>query len=181
MGFIKKLFGGILGFLQGLFGGKKSEGSAVKPAKSNGYFLEFDDSANGKSPEAKPASKPAEPAKEPVAVGAPAKAAPEPAAEPAKAEKTESAPASKKTSIKAKKAQSSSANAQPAEVKQPEAQPQPVAAATKTKVSKIETPSTFAPTYVSPTVVSSSRRRPGPSMNPFMEMARQVKTPKARA
>ncbi len=40
------------------------------------------------------------------------------------------------------------------------------------------TETTFAPKYLAPSASSSkSRRRPGPNMNPFLDMARQVKTP----
>lgn len=39
------------------------------------------------------------------------------------------------------------------------------------------TETTFAPKYLAPNSSSNSRRRPGPSMNPFLDMARQVKTP----
>jgi len=40
-----------------------------------------------------------------------------------------------------------------------------------------QTETTFAPKYLIPSASSKSRRRPGPSMNPFLDMARQVKTP----
>lgn len=195
MGFIKKLFGGILGFLQNLFGGKKSEAKAANPAKTKGYFMEFEDSTNGKSADAKPVAAKAPEAKTPAPAKAPEPKKPEPVAVGAPASKTDSTPEaaqpeaakaepkSKKTSIKAKKAQSeSAANSAPTEVKQPEPEPQPVALQKKTVASKPDSISTFAPTYLNPTLASTGgRRRPGPSMNPFMDMARQVKTPKAKA
>jgi hypothetical protein len=47
IGFIKKLFSGILSFLLGLIGGKKSEpqlaASNAKGKKSKGYFMELDE------------------------------------------------------------------------------------------------------------------------------------------
>ncbi|MBV8884562.1 MAG: hypothetical protein JO235_11280 [Chroococcidiopsidaceae cyanobacterium CP_BM_RX_35] len=38
------------------------------------------------------------------------------------------------------------------------------------------TETTFAPKYLIPSNSSNSRRRPGPNMNPFLDMARQVNT-----
>ncbi|MCS6812825.1 MAG: hypothetical protein NZ772_04535 [Cyanobacteria bacterium] len=46
-----------------------------------------------------------------------------------------------------------------------------VTAAPKTE----PTPANFAPTYLSPALSQTPRRRPGPSMSSFMEMAQQVK------
>ena len=56
-----------------------------------------------------------------------------------------------------------------------EAQPNPPAAATNGKVAP-QSKSTFAPNYLMPTP-TNSRRRPGPNMDMFRDMARQVKTP----
>jgi hypothetical protein len=36
---------------------------------------------------------------------------------------------------------------------------------------------TFAPKYLAPSASTNGRRRPGPNMNTFLDMARQVKTP----
>ena len=157
-GFIKNLFGGIAAFFSGLFSGKKSKDgeSAPKAKKSKGYFLELDDSSSVSSaPEAK---KP-EPMKAKAA--APAK----------QAESTQSAVAT------LERPKTSTVNEVPSgnEKVKIQAQPNPPAAATNGKVSP-EAASTFAPNYLMPTP-SSSRRRPGPNMEMFRDMARQVKTP----
>ncbi len=155
-GFIKNFFGGIFGFLGGLLGLKKSE-----------YFLDLGESS-AKTP-AMVAPAKAEPAvakkAEPVAA-APAKV------EPVKSEKSE--PAKKaKVEKKSKKEKEPVASvpdntAEPAKV--------PVAAATNGKVpSQAEPNRTFAPNNLMPTP-TGTRRSPGPSMNNFREMARQVKT-----
>ncbi|HCF26726.1 MAG TPA: hypothetical protein DEV81_05855, partial [Cyanobacteria bacterium UBA11049] len=51
IGFIKKLFSGILSFLFGLIGGKKSDpqltASNAKGKKSKGYFMELDEDEEG--------------------------------------------------------------------------------------------------------------------------------------
>src|SRR5919202_1432023 len=140
--FIKKLFGGIIGFFGGLFGGKKSlkgdTSAAPKTKKGKGYFLELDDSGNSKAAEAK---KP-EPAKA------------EPAAQAKKPEPAKATTESQNGKVKI------------------EAQPNPPA----TNNGKAQGDSTFAPNYLLPTA-SNSRRRPGPSLDMFRDMARQVKTP----
>lgn len=69
--------------------------------------------------------------------------------------------------------------AEPAKVeqKQPEPVKDPVpAASTNGKVEQAQPELTFAPKYLNPASSSSSRRRPGPSMSNFLNLARQVKT-----
>ncbi len=164
--FIKKLFGGIIGFFGGLFGGKKSlkgdTSAAPKTKKGKGYFLELEDSGNSKAAEAKkpePAkaetaaqAKKPEPVKAAVATAAPPKA--EPAAQAKKPEPAKATTESQNGKVKI------------------EAQPNPPAA----NNGKAQGDSTFAPNYLLPTA-SNSRRRPGPSLDMFRDMARQVKTP----
>jgi type IV secretory pathway VirB10-like protein len=190
-GFIKKLFGGIFSFLGGLLGGKKAEADtestakiAPKAAKSNGFYLELDETGSTKS---EPKALKAEPAKAAAAaVAEPAKAAAAvvaAATEPVKAavatieaapEKVEAALTEKKakTLKSAKAAKAKAAESENSKVTV-EAQPNPPAPETNGKVADQVT---FAPNYLMPTA-SSSRRRPGPSMNTFRDMARQVKTP----
>ncbi|MUL37727.1 hypothetical protein [Gloeocapsopsis dulcis] len=55
--------------------------------------------------------------------------------------------------------------------------PVPAKPAASSKINKPQTETTFAPKYLNPTVSSNGRRRPGPNMNSFLDMARQVKTP----
>lgn len=196
-GFIKKLFSGIFAFLGGLIGGKKAQGEAsdtpqiapkAKAKKNNGYYLELDEAGNSKS-EAK-ALKP-EPAKSAVAV---AEKPPEveKKAEPVKAAATAEAPAKaeaaavataeapakaeakapeKKLKTAKAKAKAPAAEAENGKVKI-EAQPNPPAP----NNGKVADQATFAPNYLMPTA-TSSRRRPGPNMNTFLDMARQAKTP----
>ncbi|MEG3898715.1 MULTISPECIES: hypothetical protein [unclassified Microcoleus] len=150
-GFIKNFFGGIFGFFGRLLGLKKSE-----------YFLDL-----GESGAKEPAK--VEPAKAETAAIAPAKV------EPVKSEKSEKSEPAKKAKVekKSKKEKEPVAsvpanNAEPAKI--------PAAAATNGKVpSQPEPNRTFAPNNLMPTS-NATRRGPGPSMNNFREMARQVKT-----
>ena len=145
--------------IKGLLGGKKSQGeaSAPKTKKSKGYFLELDDTGNvksetgAKSPEPKKAK-----AEEPATPAQPAKAAVAKSTTP-KAEPVKEVPSGKET-VKI------------------QAQPNPPAVAATNGRVEAQGESTFAPKYLMPTP-TNSRRRPGPSMNMFRDMARQVKTP----
>ncbi|MEG4855267.1 hypothetical protein QUB10_30840 [Microcoleus sp. B5-D4] len=150
-GFIKNFFGGIFGFFGRLLGLKKSE-----------YFLDLGESG------AKEPAKVAPAKSEAVAI-APTKV------EPVKSEKSEKSEPAKKAKVekKSKKenepvASAPANNSEPVKV--------PTAAATNGKVpSQAEPNRTFAPNNLMPTP-NGSRRTPGPSMNNFREMARQVKT-----
>lgn len=213
IGVIKKLFSGILSFLFGLFGGKKSEGKLpannTKGRKSKGYFLELDESeeqsaTNGNNPAKAVAAKTSQ------AVGAASaqlektaaktsqvvaaitpdtektKTAKTPqvaTATPAKAEKTEAAKNSQPAAAASAKAKKTDANnnqpapkvelVQTAEgVKAEPAKPTKVSASTN---GQAQTETTFAPKYLNPAQSSNGRRRPGPNMNTFLDMARQVK------
>jgi len=173
---IKNLFGGLLSFLTGLFGGKKSQKNlpsekpsekptvtTAKKRKSRGYFMELDEAdemkplngnqpaggAAAKTPEHAAAKPATEPAKTPEPVAAkPAKGEPAKTPEPVKVELVQTA---KGVRAKPAEAPAASLNGQ----------------------SLTET--TFAPKYLIPSS-SSSRRRPGPNMNSFLDMANQVKT-----
>lgn len=145
-GFIKNFFGGIFGFFAGLLGLKKSE-----------YFLDLGDSSDKAPAKVAPAKA------EPVAV-APAKveAVKSDKSEPAKKAKTE-----KKSKTEKEPVASAAKTSEPAKVP---------AAATNGKVpSQAQPVLTFAPNNLMPTP-TANRRTPGPSMNNFREMARQVKT-----
>lgn len=192
VGFFKNLLSGILSFFVGLLRGKKAQEDkpSIKPAadkakelpgkvtgktrRRSGYFMELDESeetpakanqsANGtvaKTPVAATSAKSAkvEPAKTPVAATATKPAKEEPAKTDAAATSAQSAKvelvqtAEGVTAVPAEKTPAASKNGQ------------------------TPTETTFAPKYLAPTGSSNSRRRPGPSMNPFLDMARQVKTP----
>lgn len=156
-GFIKNLFGGIMAFFGGIFGGSKKskadEAVAPKAKKgSNGFYMELSD------------AKPAEPAKsKPVAQAAPVQAdAPKPEAVPAAA-----APAPKAQSAKKAKSEPKP---------EPAKEPAPVAANTNGKVKSQPKPVVnFATDYLISTASSNGRRRPGANMSSFLEMARQMK------
>lgn len=191
VGFFKNLLSGILSFFVGLLRGKKAQEDkpSIKPAadkakelpgkvtgktrRRSGYFMELDESeetpakanqsANGavaKTPVAATAAKSAkeEPAKTPVAATATKSGKEEPA-------KTEAAATAQSAKVELVQT-AEGVTAVPAEKKP---------AASKNGQTPTET--TFAPKYLAPTGSSNSRRRPGPSMNPFLDMARQVKTP----
>src|SRR4028119_953197 len=164
--FIKKLFGGIIGFFGGLFGGKKSlkgdTSAAPKTKKGKGYFLELEDSGNSKAAEAK---KP-EPAKAETAAQAKKP-------EPVKAAVATAAPPKAEPAAPAKKPEPPEAKTEPPHGKvKIGAPPQPPAAHN----GKAQGDSTFAPNYLLPTA-SNSRRRPGPSLDMVRGMARQGENP----
>ncbi|MEP6515519.1 hypothetical protein [Microcoleus vaginatus] len=150
-GFIKNFFGGIFGFFGRLLGLKKSE-----------YFLDLGESG------AKEPAKVAPAKSEPVAI-APAKV------EPVKSEKSEKSEPAKKAKVE-KKSKKDKEPVASVPANTPEPAKIPAAAATNGKVpSQAEPNRTFAPNNLMPTP-NGSRRTPGPSMNNFREMARQVKT-----
>ncbi|MDX2098938.1 MAG: hypothetical protein SFW36_14270 [Leptolyngbyaceae cyanobacterium bins.59] len=72
------------------------------------------------------------------------------------------------------------------EVPVPQLESVPKPAEAKKSVAKVPSPPvestpapsiTFAPNFLLPLSNNTDRRRPGPSLNPFMEMARQMKRP----
>ncbi|HEY9618737.1 MAG TPA: hypothetical protein V6C78_00125 [Crinalium sp.] len=146
MSFISKLIGGFFAFLGGFFKGLLG---LVGVGKKSEYFLEAKDSE-----EAKPAPAPAP---------APAKA--EPVATPALAS---AEPTNGKAPVAAPAAPAPVAAAPTPAAPAPA--PQPVAAA-----SNGSSPTkTFAPDFLLTPSSSSDRRRPGPSLNRFIDMARKV-------
>lgn len=149
-GFLGGLFVGLFGVFNKLFGFKKTE-----------YFVDLEDDTATPAPQ-KPAA-PATPA---------APAAPAPVVQAETAE-TEAKPAaaqtskSKKTSIKSQKgakAAPATNNGQAASLPPAPPKPEPVLV-------------TFAPDNLMP-IANPYRRRPGPSMNQFKAMAREVKVPR---
>jgi hypothetical protein len=149
MGFIKKIIGNLLAFLGGLFG---SFGK-VLGLKKSGYFLELDESKDEPQPSA-PANT--------VSTAASNGASPKP--EPAKLEpvKVQSAQPATKT------AQTSAVEQKAPDTSVPESKP----------TVPLNTPQpvpTFAPEFLMSTASQNGRRRPGPSMNYFLDMAKKVK------
>jgi hypothetical protein len=185
-GFIKNLFSGIIAFVGGLFGSKKKgnpELSAPKVKKGGGYFMELEEAAedlastvgqkiSGKS--ASETEKKPEPAKAQAADASAKK--PEPA-------KAQSASATEKKP-EITPAQATKAQAAKIELVQDadsiKAVPRTTApSAVSNGQGSSQTDVTFAPKFLNPitSTNSSSRRRPGPSLDYFKGIARQVKTP----
>jgi len=165
--FIKNFFSGIATFFGGLLGGKKSKdaisgdkkskdgtSTAAKVKKAKGYYMELDETGNVKAADSQ---KKPEPVKAAVATVEPPKAKSAEAKKPEPA-KAEAVPSNGKVKI--------------------EAQPNPPASAPEASNGKVDPQreTTFAPNYLLSTA-SKGRRRPGPSMDLFRDMARQVKTP----
>lgn len=159
-GFIKKLFSGIAAFFSGLFGGKKKSqedaSAAPKVKKGKDFFLELDEAETGKAKEA-PAKKP-----EPAQV---------------EGEASQPKPAAAKTAVATAESPQAEKSA-PAKNGKVEPQPNPPAAAATNGKVETESEMTFAPNYLLP-VTSKPRRRPGPSLDMFRDMARDVKAPGA--
>lgn len=142
----------MLGFLKKLSGKKSEEdqSTAPKAKKGKGFFLELDETGNVKSEASE--NKP-EPAKAMAVKTESTEVKTAPKVEQKKADQTAKAPQSKKLEPLPTKAVPPSNG---------KVEPQPGM--------------TFAPNYLL-TTSSKPRRRPGPSMNMYRDMARQVKTP----
>ena len=219
IGFIKKLFSGIISFLSGLIGDTKPQenklpaSSASKPSKPanngnkrkrNGYFMELDEteekqSANGNQSVKASVSDAAKNVAEVT------KASVSDAAKTVKSAVADQSTATKSAKPAADKA-SATKTAKPATANKSDAKPEPIKTQSVSlpdkslKVEMVQTDKgikeevkaepaksnksngqasaekTFAPKYLMPSN-SNSRRRPGPSMSNFLNMARQVKTP----
>ncbi|MEO0536060.1 MAG: hypothetical protein AAF215_19570 [Cyanobacteria bacterium P01_A01_bin.123] len=155
MGLIKKIFGGFFAFIGGLFG---SLGKLVGIGKSD-YYLELDEAATGNKSEAPVAAKAA------VAPEASAKANTQPKAskKPVPAGRTAPTPVPKAKQVPTPTLVEGEL---------------PVAQASANGSKKTGTEPTFATDYlVNPRLSNGGRRRPGPSLSPFKDMAKQVKTP----
>ncbi|MEH1932057.1 MAG: hypothetical protein V7K14_28050 [Nostoc sp.] len=177
MDFIKKLISGILDFFTGLLRGKK---------KNNGYFLELDEAKDAAKDAVKELASNAKKVAETVTSNA--KKATATIASEASETLSPSKPDSLNgTKTAADKAQGKSAkNPKPADVQLVQTaeglrvEPGKNAKAAAAKVLKEQpTETTFAPKYLAPSTTSSNgRRRPGANMSAYLDMARQIKTPK---
>lgn len=175
MGLVKKLLGGTLAFLGSVF---SFVGGLIGLGQKSEYFREFEEAT-----ESAAASLSAAPAKAIAAApSAPAKPAPAPKAEPApqpvaaqpvKAEKAKPvAPAKAKAEPPAPKPKVQVAKIENGKIEQlSESAPAAVSAA----LVEPSAEETFAPKYLLG-MSSNGRRRPGPSLNYFRDMAKQVKT-----
>ncbi|MEH2180027.1 hypothetical protein [Nostoc sp.] len=185
MDFIKKLisgiqgfFGSILGFITGLLPGKK---------KSNGYFLELDEAKDAAKDAAKEVASNAKKVADTVTstVASNAKKVTETiTSEAPTSSKPDSLNGAKTAPAKAK--EKSAKNPKQADVQLVQTaeglkvEPGNKAKAAAAKVLKEQpTETTFAPKYLAPSTTSSNgRRRPGANMSAYLDMARQIKTPK---
>lgn len=140
----------MFGFLKGGKNSKDQSSEAPKTKKSKDYFLELDDIGAVKS---EPEVKKPEPAQ---ATKAPEAEAKKPAAKK---------PAAKAAKAPEPKPQKAAPQATPAVASNGKAEPQPGL--------------TFAPNNLLPLKTNSGRRRPGPSMSSFLEMARQMQPPRS--
>ncbi|MEH1770682.1 hypothetical protein [Nostoc sp.] len=172
MDFIKKLISGILGFITGLLPGKK---------KSNGYFLELDEAKDAAKDAVKEVASNAKKVADTVSSNA-KKVTATITSEAATPSKPESLNGTKTAAAKAKSAKNSKAAdvqlVQTAEGLKVEPAKNGKAAAAKV-IKEQPTETTFAPKYLAPSATSSNgRRRPGANMSAYLELARQIKTPK---
>lgn len=93
------------------------------------------------------------------------------------AKKPEPAKATKAPEAEAKKPEAKTAKAPQA--KPQKAAPQATPAAASNGKAEPQPGLTFAPNNLLPLKTNTGRRRPGPSMNNFLEMARQVQPPRS--
>lgn len=159
-----------------------------KGKKSKGFYLELDESDTSTPQQAAVEQKP-EPAKAEATVETPTPVATaEAAAETTtpvattEAPKPKSARQAKKEELAKAKAEAKAKKQAEAEAKKKAAAPEPTpvaaitsAAALVNNKAKGQPEATFATKYV-PMIMP--RRRPGPSMNKFMDMAAQMQTPR---
>ena len=132
---------------------------AAKNRKRSGYFMELDETEDVKSVNGN------QPPKEVAAAKIP---------EPVAVEPTSSKPAKTAEPVKNVPAPQIELVQTAEGVKAELAKPVSSSAANTNGQKPTET--TFAPKYLAPTT-TSKRRRPGPNMNTFLDMARQVKSP----
>jgi type IV secretory pathway VirB10-like protein len=152
MGFIKKIIGNLLSFLGGLLG---SFGK-VLGFKKSGYFLELDESKD------EPQS--STPANTVSAISSASNGA-SPKPEPAKLEPVKVQPAKSVTK----------ADAQTSAVEQKAPDAPVPASKPAVPLNDPQPVPTFATDFLVATASQNGRRRPGPSMNYFLDMAKKVK------
>jgi len=168
MGFIKQLLNGLFSFLGNIFGGLAK---LVGLGKKSEYFLEADPIDSGAV--SSPAAQSVVAAKTSSANGqsvAPEAAIASSTALIAAEQGASNGSATAKKSKVSKKALKADAEAAKAKTTESAKAPTPVVAA----ASAVPVNVTFAPNYLMTANSRSGRRRPGPSMNQFRDMARQV-------
>ncbi|MGK7946229.1 MAG: hypothetical protein AB4058_17345 [Microcystaceae cyanobacterium] len=149
--------------IQKLFGGKKET-----------YFLEIEETNGTKAPE--PSAKAPEIAAEPAKVESqPTTPVVEKATEPAKVESQPTTPVVEKAAPPAKSSKKSAKKVSKAKT-EPTVAPTPPTVSTESNGQAEPKNVEFATKYL--LVPTGSRRRPGPSLNKFKDMARDVKVPR---
>lgn len=153
---IGSLTGSVNGEKQGKPNGKAA---TAKNRKRSGYFMELDETEEVSSNGSQPAK--LEPAvKTPVAKAEPVVKTSATKSEPAKTPEPKAPQAPQIELVQTTKG-----------LKAEPVKPAPATSAN----GQNQTETTFAPKYLNPSLSSSRRRRPGPNMNNFLDMARQVK------
>ncbi|MEH1907366.1 MAG: hypothetical protein V7L05_14540 [Nostoc sp.] len=181
MDFIKKLISGIQGFLSGILG--FITGLLPGKKKSNDYFLELDEAKDAAKDAAKEVASNAKKVAETVAANA-KKVTATIASEAPALSKPDSLNGTKTAADEAKAKSAKNPKAADVQLVQTaeglKIEPGKKAKAAAAKVIKEQTTeTTFAPKYLAPSASGSNgRRRPGANMSAYLEMARQVKTPK---
>ncbi|MGG6297425.1 hypothetical protein ACQ4M4_23775 [Leptolyngbya sp. AN02str] len=159
MGLIKKLLGGLFAFVGGLFGGLAKVAGLGKKSE---YFLEAEPApaSAAKSADAKPAG---------VTVNAASKVD-----APARTQEAlvQAVAADLKVDLQNDSNGKKDATLNAAAADKPVVAPSKVPTV---KASVEDGVKTFAPEFLISSNTRSSRRRPGPSLNPFLDMAKQMK------
>lgn len=174
----KSLFGGILGFITGLFGGKKAiEGSSQGSKKSKGYFLELDEAAlKSESSKSESATSETETKLEEMTSKPVSQQPMTVSVETATGEDAAGNGQTAKKSTRKEKLAALAANGeQPKAASEKTSEAAVPKAAPVTTVATAPTDSTFATKYLVPTN-NGGRRRPGANMSSYLDMARKMNT-----
>lgn len=154
MGLIKKVFGAIFSLVAAIF---KGIFGIFGIGKKDQYYLELDE-AKGEAPK--------------VAEAAPAQKAEPAPSNPPQTEQASAAPAATQSQPAPKPAAASSPSPERSSLTQPSGM------AVASAKADPEPAGTFATDYlVNPKIFTRSRRRPGPCLSNFKDMARQMQAP----
>lgn len=149
------LIKGLLGFIGGLFGGKKAVAGSPNGKKSKGYFLELDESSPAAAPQSAPVAA--------AATAQPMTVAADPPATPA------AKPSSRKEKLAALAAADQPAAKASASAPVAPAAPKAASVAVANPIAEAN----FATKYLIPEN-TGTRRRPGANMSSYLDMARKM-------
>jgi len=151
MGLIKKIFGALFSLIGGIL---RAIGGLFGLGKKSEYYVELDQASSGSQPSSSPKSGNAE--------GETAQVAPQMTA------------VASSSGLSSTSAATEAATTAKTEAKPQASTPKP----STTASSAAEPTGNFATEYlVNPRLNNNSRRRPGPSLSAYKDLARQVKTP----